>query len=183
MAPLFLLLLFGLLAAASAHDVAARTIPGLTCVAIALLGLLARDVAGQLAPAVAAAGAVFAGAFLCWRRGWLGGGDVKLLGAAALAVPPASVPALLAATAIAGAGLALLYLAARRVVAAPAGPRPRGLLARAVRAERWRIARGGPLPYAVAIALGMAAVALPPAGPTAPARAAAISWHGPEARA
>lgn len=182
MAPLFLLLLFGLLAAASAHDLAARTIPGLTCVAIALLGLLARDLAGELAPGVAAAGAVFAGAFLCWRRGWLGGGDVKLLGATALAVPPASVPALLAATAIAGAWLALAYLAARRFVTAPGGPRPRGLVARALRAERWRIARGGPLPYAVAIALGMAVVALPRAGGLAPTRTAA-TWHGPEARA
>ncbi len=31
-----------------------------------------------------AAGAVFVLSALCWRRGWMGGGDVKLLGAAAL---------------------------------------------------------------------------------------------------
>ena len=35
-----------------------------------------------------------------------------------------------------------------------AAARPRHLLSRALRAERWRLARGATLPYAVAIAIG-----------------------------
>ena len=150
----------GLVLAAAWHDLLARTVPNRLPVLLALVGL-----------ARLAAGAVFAGAFLCWRRGWLGGGDVKLLAACALSVPPHLVPGLLAAIAIAGAGLALVYLAARRWVRPAGGARPAGLLARALRAERWRIARGGPLPYAVAIAIGVLAV-LPPAPP--PARLAEL---------
>lgn len=181
---LFLAALLGLLLAASVHDVMARTIPGALCAAIAGLGLLARYAGGDLSHGVLAACLVFAGAWVCWRRGWLGGGDVKLLAAAALAVPPGTVPAMLAATAIAGAGLALLYLAARRVVPAAAGARPRALWARAARAERWRIARGGPLPYAVAIAFGMAVVLIQPSlSGAAGLGTTQVTWHGPEARA
>ena len=42
-----------------------------------------------------------AGAF-CWRRGWLGGGDVKLLAATAVLVPPSLVVNLLLDVALAG---------------------------------------------------------------------------------
>jgi Flp pilus assembly protein protease CpaA len=67
------------------------------------------------------------------------------------------------AMSIAGAVHAVAYMVARRMVMRPpalaldaAGrpPRLRGLLPRALRAERWRISRGGPLPYACAIAFG-----------------------------
>jgi prepilin peptidase CpaA len=92
---------------------------------------------------------------MAWRRGWMGGGDVKLLGAAALRVPPYAVPGMLMATALAGGVLALFYLVARRRLARPGGPRPSSLLLRALRAERWRLRRGGPMPYAVAIACGV----------------------------
>ena len=153
---------FGLLAVAAWHDLAARTIPNRLPLLVALVGLAQRAAGGQIAPGLAAGALVFAAAVWCWRRGWLGGGDVKLLGASALLVPPLLVPALLAAIAIAGAGLALVYLLARRWVRPAGGTRPAGLLARALRAERWRIARGGPLPYAVAIALGVLAVLPPP---------------------
>lgn len=158
------MLLLALIVAAAVHDVIARTVPGLLCIAVAVLGLVLRVRSGELGSALLAAGIVCAGAAFCWSRGWLGGGDVKLLAACALAVPPHAVPGLVAGTAIAGAGLALLYLAARHWVRPPLGRRPAGLLARATRAERWRIARGGPLPYAVAIAIG-AGNALLPAGP------------------
>jgi len=92
--------------------------------------------------------------------GWMGGGDVKLMGAAAVLVPPPLVPMFVAALSIAGAVLALMYLAARPLMPAPARQRPRGLLARACRAEQWRISRGGPLPYACAIASGFLFVIL-----------------------
>jgi prepilin peptidase CpaA len=91
----------------------------------------------------------------------MGGGDVKLLGAATLAMPPSSVLTFVAAVAIAGGLLATVYLVARRLVHAPAplvhapAPlRPNNLFDRAMRVERWRITRGGPLPYACAIAAG-----------------------------
>jgi prepilin peptidase CpaA len=166
-----------LILAAAAHDVMARTVPTGLCLVIAGLGFAARVLAGEAASGLAAAAIVFLAAGLCWRRGWLGGGDVKLLAACALVVPPHAVPGLVAGTAIAGAGLALVYVAARRWVRPSYGSRPMGLLARAARAERWRLARGGPLPYAVAIALGTAAVLLPSAGHAAPVPAAPAPHH------
>jgi prepilin peptidase CpaA len=86
----------------------------------------------------------------------MGGGDVKLLGAAALLVPPATVPHMLALVAFAGGILALIYLVGRAVAPRPAGRRPHMLPLRILRAECWRIRRGGPLPYACAIAAGAA---------------------------
>ena len=141
-----------LIAAAAAHDLIARTIPNQWCAAIACAGLLIRLLDHSFLVGIAAGAAVFILAAGCWRMGWLGGGDVKLLGACALAIPPHLVPSLVIDTSIAGALLALVYLVARRRVQRPRTPRPRRLLARAARVERWRLARGGPLPYAVAIA-------------------------------
>ena len=172
----------GLIAAAALHDVMARTVPTLLCLAIAALGLAARAATGDLAAGLLAAGLVFLGAALCWRRGWLGGGDVKLLAACALVVPPHAVPGLVAGTAIAGAGLALVYAATRRWVAPSYGSRPMGLLARAARAERRRLARGGPLPYAVAIALGTAAALLPASRHAGPPAATPPPVHDMRAR-
>ena len=73
---------------------------------------------GNSAPALFGGGLVFAGCWYCWRQGWIGGGDVKLLSACALLVPPASVPELVLTTAIAGGVLALFYLAPRATAAA-----------------------------------------------------------------
>ncbi len=143
-----------LLLAASMHDLAARTVPNGIALALALLGLAARSLDGHLIGAVLAALATFIIGALCWRRGWLGGGDVKLLAAAALAVPPADLLTFFLVMSWAGAALAIAYLIARRLVPDPIAGRPRGLPARALRAEWWRIRRGGPLPYACAIAVG-----------------------------
>jgi prepilin peptidase CpaA len=141
-----------LAAAAAVHDVIARTIPNGWCAAIALLGLPLRFLDHSYFSSLSAAATVFGLSVVCWRAGWLGGGDVKLLGACALAIPPHLVPSLVVDTSIAGTLLALVYLAARNRIARPRSPRPTSLLGRAARAERWRLARGGPLPYAVAIA-------------------------------
>jgi prepilin peptidase CpaA len=115
----------------------------------AIASLLAIEVGG---------GIVFGLCLLCWLRGWMGGGDVKLLGACALLVPPLSVFPMITTVGMAGGVLAFLYLAARRVVPRPvplpSGLRPNGFLGRALRAERWRLSRGVALPYAVAIAIG-----------------------------
>jgi prepilin peptidase CpaA len=142
---------------AALHDVAARTVPDWACLCIALLGALLRSLDGQLVPGLALGVIVFLVAMLCWMRGWMGGGDVKLLAAAAVFVPPGHVGHMLLAVTLAGGVVGLFYLASRFLLrrrAAPAERRPSGLLARIRRAERWRMLRGGPLPYASAIAAG-----------------------------
>ena len=144
----------GLLLMAALHDLAARTVPNWMAGVLAVLGLALRAVAGGLLAGLCAGAVVFVLAAICWRRGWMGGGDVKLLAASAVVVPPSLVLSFIAAVAICGGVLAIAYLIAGRLVAAPRTARPRTLLARALRVERWRIQRGGPLPYACAIAAG-----------------------------
>jgi prepilin peptidase CpaA len=89
-----------------------------------------------------------------WLRGFIGGGDVKLTAAAALALPPSEVGAFLLAIALAGGVLALLYLALSVIVRRPAPGIRHGLPARLLKAETWRMHRRGPIPYGVAIATG-----------------------------
>ncbi len=143
---------------AAVHDVAVRTVPNLVSLTIAAAGVGLQALDGQLGPALFGGGLVFAGAWYSWRRGWIGGGDVKLLGACTLLVPPAAVPALVLSTAIAGAVLALVYLALGMALAQPvagaAATRPTGLLGRVWRVERRRIRRRLSLPYACAICAG-----------------------------
>lgn len=144
----------GLLVAASLHDLVARTIPNWLAVVLAVLGIGLRALSGNLVGGMIAGLVVFVLASLCWRRGWMGGGDVKLLGASAILVPPSLVLSFVTAVALCGGILALLYLVAGRLVSPPRTARPHSLVARALRVERWRIRRGGPLPYACAIAAG-----------------------------
>ncbi|HEY1935317.1 MAG TPA: prepilin peptidase [Acetobacteraceae bacterium] len=143
------------LLAASLHDIMARTVPNWMAVVLALLGIGLRGLAGNLPTGLLAGFLVFVAAAIAWRRGWMGGGDVKLIGAAALVMPPHDVLNFIVAVTLSGGVLAVFYLLARRFVPATrALSRPRTLLARALRAECWRIRRGGPLPYACAIAIG-----------------------------
>ncbi len=144
---------------AAAHDVAVRTVPNQVSLIVAAAGLGLNALGGQLVPALFGGGMVFAGSWYCWRHGWIGGGDVKLLSACTLLVPPTSVPELILTTAIAGAVLALLYLALgvvfARLVPGGAALRPTGLLERIWRIERRRIRRRLSLPYACAIGTGV----------------------------
>ncbi len=148
----------GLLLIAAARDVASRTIPNFIPVLLFLLGVALQLNAAALPTALLAAGLVFVAAALAWRVGLMGGGDVKLLAALALCVPPAAVLSLVMATGLAGGVLGLLYLALRRVprfsCSVRREPTLRPLPARVLRAEWWRIGRGSPLPYGVAIAAG-----------------------------
>lgn len=146
-----------LLGLACWQDFATRLIPDLACGIILACGLGLRLVQGDLLPGLLASLLVFAGALGLWWPGWLGGGDVKLLAAVAALPAPAAVPALGLAIALAGGLLSALYiLLHRRLRAVPrkAGPRPRRLLPRVLRVEAWRIRRGGPLPYGLAIGAG-----------------------------
>ena len=143
-----------LLAFAALRDIATRRIPNWASALVALLGAALRIGDEQLAFGLAAAAGVFALAYLLWLRGWAGGGDVKLLAATALLVPPDAVLHLLVAVSLAGGALSALYLLLIRAglpamrLAAP------GVLRRALRAEAWRIRRRGSLPYACAIGAG-----------------------------
>jgi prepilin peptidase CpaA len=144
----------GVLAAAALCDIGFRTLPDTFSAVLLVCGGVVHFATGDLGPAMFATMAVAAAATLAWRAGALGGGDVKLLAATTLVVPLACIPTLLLGTALAGGVLALGFIALRPFVPAVAPPRPSGLLARVLRAEAWRIRRGGPLPYAVAIAVG-----------------------------
>ena len=153
--PLALFLAVGLLLAAAVSDLAFRLVPNWLPALLAVDGAALRLADGTLLTGAAAALAVFAGCVLLWRFRLMGGGDVKLFGAAALAVP---LPASFVATAVlAGGLLALLYLLLRRVVPRPAAARPCGLLRRTLRMEQHRIRTGHSLPYCCAIAFGAAA--------------------------
>ncbi len=151
-----------LLIAAGVRDFISRTVPNRVPALIAILALALQWQAGSLRFALPAGAAVFIVAAFCWRRGWLGGGDVKLFAAAALLVPPGKVPAMIVAVALAGGALALLYLALAALLPNARPGRPAGRLARILRIERRRIRRHGPLPYASAIAAGAIFILLRP---------------------
>ena len=144
-----------LLLVATLHDIAARTIPNACSLALAAAGVLLRIGEHDLPLAMLAAAAVFVLAALAFVRGLMGGGDVKLLGAAALLVPPATTPSLVLTIALAGGLLSILYLTLSLLVPAPARDRPPTLFARIVRAELWRIRRRASLPYGAAISTGV----------------------------
>ncbi len=145
-----------LLLIAAWQDIARRLIPNSTCLALALSGMLVRLLVAPSALAVSAATALalFACLLIPWHFAMLGGGDVKLLAAAAFGLPPASVVSLLAMTALAGGALGLAHLALRRLPRRHPPKPGTWLFLRVCSAERWRILRRAPLPYGVAIASG-----------------------------
>jgi prepilin peptidase CpaA len=78
-------------------------------------------------------------------RGWMGGGDIKLMAASALWFDLSNGWKLLVAVAIAGGAETLLIMILRRL------PWPDK-----VRRKALLLRRGGPIPYGIAIALGVA---------------------------
>jgi prepilin peptidase CpaA len=143
-----------LLVLAACHDAIARTIPNWIPASLALVALVEMLRSQAAWSGLLAAALLFAACVSLWRFGWLGGGDAKLLGAIGLLVPPGRLFGTVTMIALAGGVLALPYIACRGRIGRPARVRPAGLAARAVRAERFRLRRGGPLPYAIAIAVG-----------------------------
>jgi prepilin peptidase CpaA len=139
---------------AAATDVALRIVPNRTTVVVALAGTGLNWLDGQLIAALFAAALVFAGLWCFWRTGRLGGGDIKLLTACSLLVPPFAVPELILTTAIFGGMLALAYLALGPFLPCFKQPRSHNVLVRIWRAESRRIRRRLSLPYACAIAAG-----------------------------
>ena len=153
-----------LMLVAAFEDLRRLIIPNALTLSLCLLWPLYVIAAPSLLGTLGALGcalAVFIAGALCFSRGYLGGGDVKLLSASVLLVSPVQVPTLMLSTALAGGLLATAYIALAklfryRVVRLPAGPVPRhNLLRRVWRAERRRITRGLSLPYSCAITVGV----------------------------
>jgi len=119
-----LLFLFPLgMGAAAALDLLTFTIPNRVSTAL-LTGFLATAVLigipGQIIFShLSAALAVLLFGFLAFARGWVGGGDAKLMAAAALWLGFEHLLPFLLWTAILGGGLALLLLAYRRMLPPP----------------------------------------------------------------
>ncbi|MDA9435456.1 A24 family peptidase [Bradyrhizobium sp. CCBAU 51627] len=136
-------------------DVATRLISNEICLALALLGI-----AGQLtspmhvAESLIVAAILFLLLFAIYARGWIGGGDVKLLTALAVGLPLSGVIQLLSTTAMAGGVLALMHLMMRLLPYPSLAPAGSSLVRRVYAVERWRHLRHAPLPYGVAIACG-----------------------------
>lgn len=136
-------------------DVATRLIPNEICLALALLGI-ANQLAGptQIAQSLIAAAILFMLLLIAYTRGWMGGGDIKLLAALAVGLTLTGVIQLLTITALAGGVLALVHLMMRHLPYPRLAPAGSSLVRRVYAIERWRHLRRAPLPYGVAIACG-----------------------------
>ena len=136
-------------------DIATRLIRNEICLALALLGI-ARQLASpmQVAESLIAAAILFLLLLVIYTRGWIGGGDVKLLVALAIGLPLMGVIQLLTITALAGGVLALVHLMMRLLPYPKLAPAGSSFVRRVYAVERWRHLRHAPLPYGVAIACG-----------------------------
>lgn len=146
-----------LLLAAALSDLAWRVIPNRIPVLVACLGLVSQFFIGDPVWALIGAASVFTVCAVLWRLNVIGGGDVKLLAAVALCVPPANLLGLYMAITLTGTALGLIYLGLRPVMRRLLPKlltRPATLWRRVMRVEFWRIGRGRSLPYAIAIATG-----------------------------
>ncbi|MDO9461468.1 MAG: prepilin peptidase [Alphaproteobacteria bacterium] len=154
-APAASLLAILLLLYVATIDIATRLIRNEICLALALLGI-----AGQLASPMQVAESLIAATILlllllaAYRRGMIGGGDVKLLVALAIGLPLMGVVQLLTVTALAGGVLALVHLMLRSLPHPRLAPAGSSFVRRVYAIERWRHLRHAPLPYGVAIACG-----------------------------
>lgn len=154
-APTVLFLEVLLLLYVATIDIATRLIRNEICMALALLGLT-----GQFASPVQVVQSLIAAAILLllllviYTRGWIGGGDVKLLIALAIGLPLTGVIQLLTMTALAGGVLAVVHLMMRLLPYPRLAPAGSSLVRRVYAIERWRHLRNAPLPYGVAIACG-----------------------------
>ena len=146
-------------------DLRNRIIPDELVILIALSGLALSLTlrADQIWISVPAAMFVLVSLGVLAHFDLLGGGDVKLMAALTLLVPPEGIGSLLIGIVLAGGVLGCLYLAARHVLLGRAVPqgdragldRPESRLGRLVRREYARIEAGEPMPYGLAILGGV----------------------------
>jgi prepilin peptidase CpaA len=139
----------------AAYDVATRSISNEICLALALLGIIGHLADPmQIVYSVVVAALLFLLLLIVYSRGWMGGGDVKLLVALAIGLPLIGVVQLLTITALAGGVLALVHLMMRQLPHPKLAPAGSSFARRVYAVERWRHLRHAPLPYGVAIAFG-----------------------------
>lgn len=149
------------LTASATADVRTRIIPDGFAILIAACGaaLSLRAGAAQAFIGMLAALAVFFALGVLAHYNAIGGGDVKLISAATLLVAPDRVPLLLLEISLAGGALSCLYLASglalRRWPLIYRGAGRRAGEYAWLRREARRIARGYPMPYALAVLGGV----------------------------
>jgi prepilin peptidase CpaA len=145
-----------LLLTAAWRDLATRTIPNPISVLLIAAGLCVRGAEGLLALAYSGAAALilFAALLFLFSRGYLGGGDVKIMTALVFGLPVWDSYCFVVATTLAGGILGFVYIALSRILPTTRRQRRGNALSRVLAVESWRIRRRGPLPYAVAIAAG-----------------------------
>lgn len=154
-APTVLALQILLLLYVAAIDIATRLIHNEICLTLALLGILSQFAGpAHIAESLIGAAILFLLLLVVYQRGWMGGGDVKLLVALAVGLPLAGTVQMLTATALAGAVLAVMHLMMRHLPQPKTAPAGSPLLLRVYAVERWRHVRRAPLPYGAAIACG-----------------------------
>jgi len=145
-----------LLVIAAWRDVVSRTIPDAVGLLLLAIGGLSRMFEGPsaLASSMVAAMLLFALLMVAYSRGFIGGGDVKLMTAFAIGLSPLNSYHFVVATALAGGLLGIAYLVLSRSTRLPHQASDRSLLRRVMAVEFWRARRRGSLPYGVAIAAG-----------------------------
>ena len=111
-------LAIAVLVIAAYGDVRRRLIPNELSIAIAILGLARMIIVGEPISALwtlaAGAGVLFVG-FLFFWRGWIGGGDAKLLAAVVLLVGYRELPDLLLVMSLVGGLLAVVVIAVNKL--------------------------------------------------------------------
>ena len=136
-------------------DIATRLIRNEICLVLAFLGIAVQFVSPMhVTESLIAATILLLLLLVLYQRGWIGGGDVKLLVALAIGLPLMGVIQLLTITALAGGALALVHLMMRLLRHPKLVPAGSSLIRRVYAIERWRHLRHAPLPYGVAIACG-----------------------------
>ena len=136
-------------------DIATRLIHNEICLILGLLGIISQIASPtHVGESLIGATILFLLLLVIYGRGWIGGGDVKLLVALAIGLPLAGMVQLLTMTAWAGAFLALTHLMMRLLPHPRPAPAGSPLLRRVYAVERWRNSRHAPLPYGAAIACG-----------------------------
>ncbi|MGY4478366.1 A24 family peptidase [Bradyrhizobium sp. USDA 3364] len=136
-------------------DIALRLIRNEICLALALLGIVSQLASPmQVLQSLVTAAILLLVLLIVHTRGWMGGGDVKLLVALVVGLPLTGVVQLLTITALAGGVLALVHLMMRLLPYPRLAPAGSSLVRRVYAVERWRHLRHAPLPYGVAIACG-----------------------------
>jgi prepilin peptidase CpaA len=154
-APIALTLQLLLLLYVAVIDIATRLIHNEICLALALLGILSQFAGPtHIVESLIGATILFLLLLAIYERGWMGGGDVKLLVALAVGLSLAGMVQLLTMTALAGAVLALMHLIMRSLPHPRTAPAGSSFGRRVYAVERWRHVRRAPLPYGAAIAGG-----------------------------